>query len=84
MKKIIVGKENVDYISKKTNEPVKGITLHTIGADQRVQGHACETIFISIKSPMYEQVLNYPIESEITVQYNRWGSVESVLLVEKK
>lgn len=80
MEKKIIGKERVDYVSRKTNQPVKGTSLHVIGKDSKVEGMACETIFISEKSPMYEQVMGYPLESNVTVQYNRWGSVESVIL----
>lgn len=84
MSKKIVGKQSVDYVSKKSNQPVVGLTLHVTGTDNRVEGLACETIFISEKSQMYQQCMSYPLNSEINVQYNRYGSVESVTLCEKK
>lgn len=82
----IVGKQKVDYVSKKTNQPVVGITLHCVSNtnDERFEGMQTETIFISNKSPMHEQCLAFPIGSEISVMYNRYGSVESVLLCEQK
>ena len=86
MSKKIVGKEKVDYVSKKTNQPVTGLTFHCVGdpvvKSERFEGKEVDTIFISSKSPMYAQCAAYAIGSEITVQYNRWGSVESVLLAD--
>lgn len=83
MGKEIVGKEKVDYVSKKTNNPVVGLTLHCVSdpvSRERFEGREVDTIFISNKSPMYDQCAAFPVGSKITVQYNRWGSVESVVL----
>lgn len=77
----IVGKQRVDYISKKTQQPVKGLSLHCVGTSNRVEGECVETIFVSEKSAMYDEVYELPIGSAITVTYNRWGSVESVSAV---
>lgn len=84
MVKKIVGKQDVDYVSKKTNEPVKGVTLHTVGESSRVKGLEAEQIFVSVKSPMYDDVVNFPLESEIAVSYNRYGSPESISLWNQK
>jgi hypothetical protein len=87
MGKEIVGKEKVDYVSKKTNNPVVGLTLHCVSdqvSRERFEGREVDTIFISNKSPMYDQCAAFPVGSRITVQYNRWGSVESVVLDGKK
>lgn len=83
----IVGKQKVDYVSKKTNQPVVGITLHCVADvsnDERFEGMRTETIFISNRSAMYDQCAGFPIGSEISVMYNRYGSVESVLLCDQK
>lgn len=74
----IVGKQSVNYISKKTQEPVKGVSLHCVGSRNDVEGHSVETIFISAKSAMYDEVSKMPLGTEITVSYNRWGSVDYV------
>ena len=74
----IVGKQDVDYVSKKTNNPVQGVTLHCVGKSDRVKGEAVETICISAKSPMYQQCMEYPLGTEVTVSYNRYGSVETI------
>lgn len=74
----IVGKQNVDYISKKTQEPVKGVSLHCVGSRNNVEGEAVETIFVSLKCAMYDTVMKLPLGSEVSVSYNRWGSVDTV------
>lgn len=76
----IVGKQAVDYISKKTNQQVTGVTLHCVGENGRVEGMGVETLFVSSKSPIYENVMKFPLGSEITVSYNRWGSAENISL----
>lgn len=79
--KKLVGKQNVDYISKKTNQPVVGVSLHVVGEDSRVEGMAVETIFVSKKSEgMYDDALKFPIGAEVNVSYNRWGNADTVTL----
>mgnify|MGYP004597080381 FL=1 len=80
----IVGKQDVNYVSRKTNKPVTGVTLHCVGESQNVNGMAVDTVYISSASPMFEQVLSYPLGSEIMISYNRYGSVESVTLCKNK
>lgn len=74
----IVGKQMVDYVSKKTNQPVKGVSLHCVGARNDVEGESVETIFVSARSAMYESVISMPLGTSILVSYNRWGSPENV------
>lgn len=84
MTKKVLGKQRIDYVSKKTNNPVNGISLHVCGEDSRVEGMSVETIYISDKSPMYNDVASIALGSEIVVSYNRWGNVESVALCTKR
>ena len=74
----VIGKQNVDYVSKKTNQPVTGVTLHCVGKSDRVNGETAETLFVSSKSPMYQQCVDLPLGCEIGVSYNRYGSVETI------
>lgn len=83
MSKKIVGKQSVDYVSKKTGQPVIGVTLHCVGESNRVEGMECETIFVSGRSPIYDQCVKFPLGQEINVSYNRWGAAESILPVGK-
>lgn len=82
----VVGKERVDYPSKKTGKQVTGISFNCVmdTNDQRFEGMRVDTVFVSSKSPMYEQCASIPVGSEISVMYNRYGSVESVLLCNEK
>ena len=82
MKKTVVGKKEVNYVSRKTNEQVTGLELHTLAENvPNVVGKAVETIFVSSKAGFYGDVLQCPINSVIDVQYNRWGSVDTILFV---
>ena len=83
MRKKIVGKQNVDYVSKKTNQQVTGLTLHCVSEDSRVSGLAVETIFLSSKAGYFNEVLNFPLNSEIDCSYNRWGNVDTITLCKK-
>ncbi len=77
----LVGRENVDYTSKKTNEQVQGIKLHVIGAkdaNSRVEGCAVDSLWISKNSNMYDDARTIPIETNIDCSYNRWGGIDSI------
>ncbi|MDE6913370.1 MAG: hypothetical protein K2P35_06710 [Lachnospiraceae bacterium] len=84
----VVGKERVDYPSKKTGKQVTGISFNCVmdtnANDERFEGMRVDTVFVSTKSPMYDQCAAIPVGSDISVLYNRYGSVESVLLCDQK
>lgn len=75
----LVGKQAVDYLSRKTNKQVTGITLHLVGTSPNVEGESVETVYISAKSPLYNEVAGVPIGTQIQLFYNRYGSVESII-----
>lgn len=74
MKVKILGIQTVDYVSKKTGNPVKGITLHSVHKDAQVTGEAVSNIFVS-------DSLDIPVVSElrvgqlVDVEYNNRGYV---------
>lgn len=80
MKAKLLGKGVVDYISKKTNQPVKGVTLHLGKSESGVEGIAVESVFISARSDVFEKVAKIPLNSDVDVLYNRWGNVDNVVL----
>lgn len=47
MKVKVLGLQTVDYVSRKSGNPVKGITLHAVFKDSQVTGDAVGNIFIS-------------------------------------
>lgn len=80
MRAKVLGKGVVNYVSKKTNQPVKGVTLHLGRTESAVEGLAVESVFISAKSDCFEKVAKLPLNSDVDVQYNRWGNVDNVVL----
>lgn len=75
----VVGIQKVDYVSKKTNQPVTGLTFHVLGSRKDVEGEACETIFVSSRSDV--PVEDVKVGSVVEVSYNRFGSVQDIILV---
>lgn len=77
MKVKVLGVTAVDYVSRKTGQPVKGTTLHSSFKDANTQGDAVDSIFISDN-------LGLPCVSEIrpgmtvNVEYNNRGYVAGV------
>lgn len=47
MKYEVLGTQAVDYVSRKTNNPVKGVTLYVKYKDAQVHGEATANIFVS-------------------------------------
>lgn len=77
MKVKVLGIQSVDYVSRKTGNPVKGVTLHSCYKDAQVQGEAVNSIFVSDN-------LGIPCVAEIQpgmtidVEYNNRGYVAGV------
>lgn len=80
----VVGRNNVKYTSKKTNNLVEGISLHLVGTRPNVEGEAVETVFISAKSTTFETCATIPIGTEVNVFYNRYGNVDCIEPISKK
>lgn len=57
MKGIIVGFEPVDYVSKKTGEPVKGATIYMNCKSGEVFGSVCKNEFVSESSAIYKRAI---------------------------
>lgn len=76
----IIGKAKVDYVSRKTNQQVSGLTLHVTHEDNNVDGLAVETIFVSSKSNVYADANAVKLGDNVNVFYNRFGSVDSIAL----
>lgn len=74
MKAKILGIKNVNYVSKRTNQPVTGMELHTSFSDAQVSGQAVDAVFINDN-------LDVPCRKEISVgkvvniEYNSKGYV---------
>lgn len=65
MKGIFKGFEPVDYVSKKTDKPVKGCTLYFLSKSQEAFGYVAKSEFISESSPLYKRVIE-PLLEKLT------------------
>lgn len=74
MKVKVLGIQSVDYVSRKTGNPVKGVMLHSSFKDAQVEGESVSSIFVSDN-------LNIKAVAEIRpgmlvdVEYNNRGYV---------
>lgn len=75
---VIVGIKKVDYVSKRTGKPVQGFSLFMEYGRKDVEGTACEEVYVS-----NERISAVPKVGDLCeVYYNRFGSVESVMINE--
>lgn len=75
----LVGKETVNYTSRKTNKPVTGLKLHCSFTKPDTIGYAVQSYFIGSSSNVYEQAMNLSLETDITVGFNEFGSVGFII-----
>lgn len=80
MRAKVLGTQTVDYVSKRTGEPVKGITFHVTYKDQQVRGEACDNVFVSDNLGI-PGLVNIIPGSVIDVEYNKRGYVCGLAVV---
>ena len=73
----VLGIQFVDYVSRKTGNPVKGVTLHSCYPDGQVKGEAVDSIFVSdnLGLDFLYQILP---GDEVNIEYNNRGYVCNV------
>lgn len=74
MKVKILGIQNVDYVSRKTGNPVVGVTLHTSFSDAQTLGTAVDKIFISDNLHL-PCIKDLAIGQTVDIEYNNRGFV---------
>lgn len=74
MKAKVLGIQTVDYVSRKTGNPVKGVTLHCAFKDAQVVGEAVDGIFISDNLKL-GSVSEIHVGQMVDVSYNNRGYV---------
>lgn len=77
MKVEVLGVQNLDYVSRRSGEQVKGVMLHSCFNDSAVEGRAVESIFISDKLDL-DVVYDIKPGMIVEVEYNRRGNVSNV------
>lgn len=77
MKYKVLGIRKINYTSKRTNLPVKGVELHTVFKDADVYGSAVSPIFVSenLGADILSQI--NPGDT-VAIEYNNRGYVCSV------
>ena len=75
----VLGVQSVDYVSRKTGNPVKGVTLHTAFKDAQVQGEAVSNIFVS-DNLQIQCISEVKPASLVNIEYNNRGDVQDVSL----
>lgn len=91
MKATILGIKSVDYVSKKTGQPVQGSELHYVRelTNREVEnsvGQAVGTVFVSVKSPLMARVSPAIIGKECEFVYDfdgRFSSLSDIVLPAK-
>lgn len=81
----IFGVEKVDYISRKSNQRVEGLNLHCVSdpvETDHMSGQQVDRIFVSVRSQAWSSIQKLRIGDEIRVLYNRYGSVDDVMVQE--
>ena len=74
MEYCVVGKEYIDYVSKKTNKQVKGYNLHLTYDKEKIDGVAVMSVFVS------EEIGNdININDQVELFYNQYGKVTKII-----
>lgn len=79
MKVRIKGYGRVDYVSKKTGNPVKGWNIYIcrepmVSEQSRVTGEICEDLYVSDAFDINKISIGF----DYNVTYNRYGGVEEI------
>lgn len=69
----LVGKERLEYVSKKTNRMVKGYNLHFIESSPHCEGMKTSTAYVS--DDVYFNYFDIPLDSYVEVFYNSYRQV---------
>ena len=76
MEYCVIGKEYLDYVSKKTNKQVKGYNLHLTFEKEKCDGLAVLSTFVS------EEIgHNVNINDQVELFYNQYGKVTKIVVL---
>lgn len=78
MKVKIIGKEKIEYTSKKTNKEVRGVLLHYTSSIPlaKGEGEKCDNEYVQA-----ELAENIYVGDNVEFLYNRYGTVEEVRVI---
>lgn len=74
MEYCVVGKEYLDYVSKKSNKQVKGYNLHLTFEKEKCEGLAVLSVFVS------EEIgREVNLSDQVELFYNQYGKVTKIV-----
>lgn len=74
MKVNVLGVQMIDYTSRRSGQPVKGVSLHVSFPDQQVKGLAVDSFFIS-DNLGNEYAPSAKVGDVVEIEFNRRGYV---------
>lgn len=77
MKYKVLGIKKINYTSKRTNLPVKGVELHTVFKDSEVYGSAVNPIFVS-ENLGADVLASINPGDMVSIEYNNRGYVAGI------
>ena len=77
----VVGIQYLDYVSRKTGNPVKGLSLHCAYKDQQVEGEAVSNFFVSDNLGIS---LKFLPGDTVDIAFNQRGSICDVKQIPAK
>lgn len=73
----ICGIAEVNYISKKTGNPITGQKVYFTFLDQDVRGEACDTAFLRVEQ-MVDPDIVLPATADL--YYNKYGGIDELII----
>lgn len=73
-RKKLIGKKKVSYTSRKTGNPVNGVSLQCVCERSDTEGLAVCDVFISSRSGIFEDCQRMPLNCEFELAYDNFGN----------
>lgn len=74
MEFVVVGKEHIDYLSKKSNKQIKGYNLHLTYEKEKCEGQAVMNVFVN-----EDLGSDVNVTDEVELFYNQYGKVIKIV-----
>lgn len=83
MKATVIGKEVVDYVSRKSGERKRGVRLHLVYVPDKtsIEGMCCSPEYFSDRYRVYEDALQVKVNDEVDLIYNNHGYTEGIVIL---
>lgn len=75
----VVGYQIVDYVSKKTNQPVRGTTLFLTYEDNAINGYGTESVYVSDR---VRDGQIFRVGDSVNLIYEKGGRLDAIIVKE--